>query len=107
MKKVILVALVAIFALSFTCAYAQSPIIKLGRGLTNTASGWLELVKQPYETTKAENLLAGLTVGILKGVGMGLVRTGVGIYELITFPIPAPKGFEPLLQPEYVFNGSK
>jgi putative exosortase-associated protein (TIGR04073 family) len=108
MRKVVILVIAGIMLFSFIAPiYAQNPIIKLGRGVVNTLSGWLEIAKQPYETTKQENLLAGCTVGIVKGLGMGLLRTGVGLWDLLTFPIPAPAKFEPILKPEFVFSGSE
>lgn len=108
MRKIAVILIAGIMLFSFIAPmYAQNPIIKLGRGVVNAFSGWLELVKQPYETTKQENLLAGCTVGLVKGLGMGLLRTGVGLWDLVTFPFPAPAKFEPILQPEFVFTGAE
>lgn len=77
---------------------------KLARGLVNIATGWVELPKNIYDTTVEDNLFAGLTVGLVKGVGMTIVRTGAGVYELVTFPFPIPEDFAPVLEPEFVFS---
>lgn len=107
MKKIAVLIIAGIMLFSFIAPiYAQNPTTKLGRGVVNAFSGWLEIIKQPYETTKETNLLAGLTVGIVKGLGMGLLRTGVGFWDLFTFPFPAPAKFEPILRPEFVFSGT-
>ncbi len=80
---------------------------KLGRGLANILTGWVELPKNIYDTSVEENPLAGITIGTAKGVGMTIVRTGAGIYETITFPFPIPEGYKPVLEPEFVFSESK
>jgi putative exosortase-associated protein (TIGR04073 family) len=85
-------------------AFAENAFTKLGRGLVNTATGWLEVPKKVYDTSKDENVLVGITVGTAKGVGWGIARTAVGIYEIVTFPFPIPEGYEPIIEPEYVFG---
>ena len=87
-----------------TQCYAQDPAKKLGRGLANILTGWVELPKNIYQTSVEENVLSGLTMGLAKGIGMTIVRTGAGVYETVTFPFPIPEGYEPVLQPEFVFS---
>ena len=77
---------------------------KLGRGIVNTFTGWLEIPKGIVDESKANNVFTGLTVGTIKGLGLGLVRTGAGIYETLTFPIPIPEGYEPIVKPEFVYS---
>ena len=110
MKKGVLKGIVVILALMFvlnlwsTNCYAQNPIKKLGRGVANIITGWVEIPKNVYETTQDENILMGLTVGLAKGLGMSVIRTGAGIYDTVTFPFPIPQDYEPLLEPEYVLG---
>ena len=35
---------------------------------------------------------------------MTVVRPAVGVYELVTAPIEAPKNYEPILEPEYPWS---
>ena len=100
--KVLLVCLV-ITAMATQC-YAQDPAKKLGRGLANILTGWVELPKNIYDTSVEENILSGLTMGLAKGVGMTIVRTGAGVYETVTFPFPIPEDYQPVLEPEFVFS---
>ena len=37
--------------------------------------------------------MTGLGMGLVKGVGMTVLRGGVGIYETLTFPFPYPKDY--------------
>ena len=83
--------------------FAQDPFTKLGRGVANTLTGWVELPKNIYKTSVEDNALAGVTLGLAKGAGMTIVRTGAGIYEIVTFPFPLPENYKPILEPEYVF----
>ena len=41
---------------------------------------------------------------LAKGIGMTIVRTGAGIYEVVTFPFPIPEDYGPVLEPEFVFS---
>src|SRR5205085_11421398 len=38
------------------------------------------------------------TLGFLRGVNRSFVRTGVGLYEILTFPIP---DYDPIFLPEH------
>jgi putative exosortase-associated protein (TIGR04073 family) len=97
-------ALVTVLILTAaTICFANDPFTKLGRGLANTLTGWVELPKNIYSTSVEDNPLAGVTLGLAKGAGMTLVRTGAGIFEIATFPFPLPEDYKPILEPEYVF----
>lgn len=103
--KGIVVSLVILAILNVaSAAYAQNMLRKLGRGVANILTGWIELPKNIYETSVEENVGMGLTVGLAKGIGMSIVRTGAGVYDTITFPFPIPEDYEPLLEPEYVLS---
>ena len=103
--KIVMVCLLVTVMLGMaTQCYAQDPAKKLGRGIANVLTGWVELPKNIYDTSVEENVLSGLTMGLAKGVGMTIVRTGAGIYETVTFPFPIPEDYQPVLEPEYVFS---
>jgi len=63
----------------------------------------MELPKNIYETSIEENISKGITVGVIKGLGMSFIRTGAGVYEMVTFFAPIPDGYEPVLNPETIF----
>jgi putative exosortase-associated protein (TIGR04073 family) len=77
---------------------------KLLRGLANLSTGWLELPKQIARVGGSRGWLIGSTRGSIEGLGMLTARTLAGAYEVLTFPIPVPPRFQPLLQPEYVWE---
>ena len=80
-------------------AWAQDPIHKMGRGVVNVLTGWLELPKQIHLGAQESNPVTGLAQGTLKGMSLTLLRTGIGIYEAVTFPIPYPEHFASPYEP--------
>lgn len=91
-----LVALLAIITMLggfHTAVWAQDPIHKAGRGITNVLTGWIELPKQIHMGSQESNPVSGLAWGLVKGVGLTVLRSGIGLYEAVTFPIPYPKEF--------------
>ena len=77
---------------------------KLMRGVVNVATGWLEMPKQVYRTFRDEGAIRGIFKGPIEGLGMFIVRSAAGAYEILTFPIPVPAGYEPMFQPEYIWQ---
>lgn len=77
---------------------------KLVRGVTNAITGWEEFPKQIYLTFRDEGAAAGIFVGPLKGIGMTVVRTVVGVGETATFFIPYPGFYDPWIEPTYVWQ---
>jgi putative exosortase-associated protein (TIGR04073 family) len=81
---------------------------KAVRGLANAGLGLgVELPKTVYYDTLEDGPLYGLTVGVLEGLSWGIARTLVGIYEVVTFPFPAPEGYRPILTPAYPYQPGK
>ena len=70
---------------------------KLGRGTSNFLAGWMEVpLNIQYRYTPhdaATSLFAGTALGIFKGV----VRTGVGLYEIVSFWLPYPENYAQIL----------
>lgn len=77
---------------------------KLTRGAVNVLTGWVEIPKRILETSQASGPATGFTWGTLRGFGYGFVRTAGGVYEVVTFPFPAPSDYAPVIDPEYVFT---
>lgn len=100
-----LVWLVVLMTLGLTAAppaaaqdpiYQARPVDKLGRGVVNLLTGWIELPKQVHRGGQHPNRLVGLGRGLLRGAGLALLRSGVGLYETVTFAVPYPKGYASL-----------
>ncbi|MFQ5827650.1 MAG: exosortase system-associated protein, TIGR04073 family [Candidatus Methylomirabilia bacterium] len=76
--------------------------VKALRGFANLTLGFVtEWPKTIYYESVEHGVPYGLTVGALKGVGWGVLRTGVGAYEVATFPVPVPRNYKPMLFPEF------
>src|SRR5262245_66604918 len=77
---------------------------KAGRGAAGITTAFLEIPGNIITTTNREGAAAGWTEGFAKGLGMFVLRPAVGVYELVTAPIPAPANYEPILTPEYPWS---
>ncbi len=99
----VLVAVIMISNLIITPCYADM-WHKLGRGVVNSLTGFVEIPKKVILISRNDNPLLGLTWGFVKGIAVGTLRTAAGVYETVTFPIPAPADYEPIVHPEYVFE---
>jgi putative exosortase-associated protein (TIGR04073 family) len=79
------VSLTALFT-----AGCAGPEQKLGRGINNVteiARGG-ELRRSVEQTAVLESPDVGYTTGFIRGVDRTVARTGIGIYEVVTFPLP-------------------
>ena len=76
------------------------PVDKLGRGLANMVTGVLALPGSIAEGAH-ENGASGAAVGLGKGIARTIARELVGVYEFVTFPLPVPRGYRPILEPPY------
>lgn len=70
---------------------------KLGRGASNFLGGWLEIPLNIQTHHSNSDTAGSLFTGLAHGVLKGLVRTGVGAYEMVTFFLPYPENFAPIL----------
>jgi putative exosortase-associated protein (TIGR04073 family) len=85
------------------------PERKLGRGMGN----FFEVVRMGEMRHSIEQMAvldspdAGYTVGAVRGFDRSMARTGIGVYEVVTFPLP-PYGpiFTSYLMPEPVYPES-
>jgi putative exosortase-associated protein (TIGR04073 family) len=73
------------------------PTRKLGRGLSNTVFGWSEIPVTIATINTNEGNSAAAGYGVVRGVGRGFARFGVGLFEAVLFPIPGHKGYMPIL----------
>ena len=82
--------------------YEKSPINKLGRGLMNTLTCFLEVPGEIYEESKEKDPFVGVTWGLVRGTCTALMRGLSGVYDVATFIIPPYN--RPLMQPEYAIQ---
>lgn len=84
---------------------ADTALKKLGRGISNVASSPLEVWKRISDVNNENGPIAAFTWGLLNGIFRTGIRAIVGIYEVVTFPIPLPKDYEPIItDPEFFFE---
>jgi len=78
---------------------------KLKRGALNMVSSPVEIARQIQMTSEEDSLLEGWTLGLIKGLGIGALRFGAGLIDVVTFPFDFPdEDKAPLIQPEYVWE---
>jgi len=85
-------------------AVVERMAVKFVRGVTNIATAIVELPKQSYLTVRDMGR-PGYVVGPLKGVGMTLYRAFIGTAETVFFLVPQPGYYDPMINPEYVWQG--
>ncbi len=83
---------------------AEKMSFKLVRGVTNFATAIVELPKQTILTGRNHGTV-GYVVGPIKGVGMTLYRCFIGLTETVFFMVPQPGYFDPMMDPEFVWQG--
>ena len=112
MSKILLTTLLIILIISISSpVFAQETSTikkisnKLVRGVINTITGWVEIPKNIYEIgSETGNPINGLLYGAQKGIGMSIVRTGTGLYDIVSFAFPWPEDYNTLIQPEFIYN---
>lgn len=79
--------------------YSDSWANKMGNGVINTTTSWMDLPNRVAEVSEEHNILVGMTIGATQGIASGLVRGASGVYDMATF------GFSPYdrppMKPEY------
>ena len=86
----LLAVLVIAGALFSGCAYTDRVEAKFGRGMANTyeivRAG--EFRRSVEQTALFDSPDTAYTTGFFRGVNRTLCRTGIGVYEVVTAPIP-------------------
>lgn len=83
----------------------EKRVEKFGRGLGNILFGWVEIpVTMHKKMRQGKGLQYLLSTAPVMGTVRAFMRTGVGFYEVFTFPADsAENNYEPILEPEYLF----
>ncbi|MBM3245292.1 MAG: exosortase system-associated protein, TIGR04073 family [Candidatus Omnitrophica bacterium] len=79
--------------------YEKTPINKLGRGLLNTATCFLEIPASMYKVSEEKDEIAGWTLGVGQGFLTSFLRLFSGVFDTVTFLIPPYN--KPFMSPEY------
>jgi putative exosortase-associated protein (TIGR04073 family) len=107
MKKLLLFALV-VGAAQFAFCDIQDPpsndygpTRKLGRGIANLFISPTELITTVATVNTYEGNSAAASYGVVRGFGRGVLRSGAGLVEILTFPFPMQhETYAPLLPPD-------
>jgi putative exosortase-associated protein (TIGR04073 family) len=83
---------------------AEKMSIKFVRGITNAVTSIVELPKQTILTGRDMGAV-GFVIGPIKGVGMTFYRGIVGLTEAVFCMVPQPGYYDPMIDPEYVWQG--
>ncbi|MDP2940717.1 MAG: exosortase system-associated protein, TIGR04073 family [Candidatus Omnitrophota bacterium] len=82
--------------------YNDSPANKMGLGVTNLATAWLDITAGVADETKENNVLSGLTFGFGRGLASAFARGSAGLIDILTAGLPPYD--EPIVEPEYKVN---
>ena len=85
-------------------AEVNKMMTKLGRGVANICTGWMEVPKQIAQSIRETDPVTGTFVGTARGIGWTFARTLAGVYETLSFPFPVPQDYVPLIEPEYIIT---
>jgi len=77
---------------------------KLLRGVTNIATGWLEIPRQLYLCARKDNILLILPLGLSRGIALTVARTLVGVSETALFFYSLDGTFGPVMNPTFVWE---
>jgi putative exosortase-associated protein (TIGR04073 family) len=95
-KAFYFLSLIAVSSLVAGCANPMGPEQKLGRGMNNLVefARMGELRRSMEQSTIFDTPGSGsITTGVIHGINRSFARTGAGLYEVLTFPIPnGPNG---------------
>jgi putative exosortase-associated protein (TIGR04073 family) len=89
MRNVIFLLAIGALTALFTSGCA-GPEQKLGRGTSNFYEGVRlgEMRRSIEQTAVYDSTDAAFTTGFIRGLNRSIARTGIGLYEVLTFPIP-------------------
>lgn len=92
------VAILATGILGLLATGCAGPQEKFGRGISNVTefARMGEIRRSMEQTALWEGTDKAYTTGVIRGVNRSLARTGVGLYEIVTFPFPT---YEPIFLP--------
>lgn len=89
---------------SYAEGTVDKSVRKLGRGLVNVATGWVELPMQVSSGMSEAGGIQGLFLGLGKGAVWAVLREGAGVYDTATFLLPIPSDYGPIMQPPTAFD---
>ncbi len=107
MKRIaaaLLVLVVIIF--NATPGYCETPAFrKFRRGFCNMLTFYMEVGQQMEKEGAEGGNGRAVTLGLAKGLGLSAARALSGVYEVVTFPVPFPAEYKPIMkEPEFFWT---
>jgi putative exosortase-associated protein (TIGR04073 family) len=87
-------------SVSPSLSYGEKTADKGLNALANLTTAPLEIPKSVINTMNKSNFFYGLVGGFVKGIVNMLGRTGCGVADLVTLPIPT----QPIISPVYIWD---
>lgn len=107
MRKRFMIVLIFVFLLAADAeAGDYNAASKLGRGVANFFTGWVEIPAEVGRIIQKKGDLAAVFVAPFTGFVKAVARTAVGLYDALTFPLPLPSGYKPVIEPEFVLQNT-
>jgi len=78
-----------------------TPQRKLQRGFLNVALSPFEISNELSKEVRNDTLPPSWVAGLGRGAFYTVGRALVGVYEMVTFALPYPANYKPVLQPEF------
>jgi putative exosortase-associated protein (TIGR04073 family) len=90
----------AVAAAALILTGCAGPERKFSRGLNNVTefARLGELRRSVEQTAIWDSTEQAYTLGFMRGINRSLLRTGVGLYEIVSFPFP---DYDPIFLPEH------
>ena len=85
---------------SFASQYPDKVVEKLGNGLANAVTGFVEIPKTVSIVGNRDGVIHGMTIGFLTGIANAVGRSLSGAFDIATFLIPTT----PFVKPNYVWD---
>jgi len=81
-------------------AYVETAVNKVSTGAINVVTSWTEIPVEVAKTAENSNILDGLSMGLVRGVFMGVARAISGSSDIVTGGLPPYD--KPLMKPEFL-----
>ena len=92
LSQLVAADLLGVHRTSDSSRYMEKACGMIGRGALNLTTGFVDLLTRTINETKLGPPVLGTLRGLAYGAGCGLLRTGSGAVDLVTFWVPGFHG---------------
>jgi putative exosortase-associated protein (TIGR04073 family) len=109
MKMIIRFLLISLLAGSAVVQAAEienegTMLRKLQRGFLNIALSPIEVSNELSKEKRSDTFPPSWVAGLGRGACFMVGRALTGAYEMVTFPVPYPANYRPILKPEFAWQ---